>query len=158
MLKKIDISNLQSEGYNSLFGRGLQSGREYVVFNSNQISNIRYVSGIRPNAVFRCSDEKIVTDHQIACEIVNTQQMVKTRIGHFGKAYYMFATIDDAMNLIPNETILMAKVKMENFLDMQNQQKSIYRQPKWNKTFLAKVNNTPVFIIKYKSLITRIHY
>lgn len=84
--------------------------------------------------------------------------MVKTRIGHFGKAYYMFATIDDAMNLTPNETILMAEVKMENFLDMQNQQKSIYHQPKWNKTFLAKVNNIPVFIIKYKSLITRIHY
>lgn len=163
--KKIDVTQIRSQGYDSIFGHGLKSGREYVVFNSNQVSHIRYVYGNRPKAVFSCSDEKIslfyVTDHRTAEQIVSEQKLKKMEIGHFGRAYYMFDTIDDALKIAnekEKETYLMAEVKMENCCDMQKRKGTIYDQSESCKTFLAKMGGIQLYIIKYSSLITRIHY
>lgn len=159
---QIDPSKIPSQGYDSIEGRRLKTGREYVVFDPNRVKNIKFVYGTRPQAVFNCSSERVilffVTDHLTARGIVHHQSMIKSEFGDFGKAYYMFDTIVDALNLLPNgETYLMAEVKMENFCNMDNNTDSIYNYGH-SKTFMAKFNNTPIFIIRYKSLITRIHY
>ena len=73
----------------------------------------------------------------------------------------MFDTIADALDMAnekEKETYLMAEVTMENCCVMENRKGSIYDQPEDCKTFFAKIDETPLFIIKYKNLITRIHY
>ena len=62
----------------------------------------------------------------------------------------MYDTIEDALAQRKNgETYLMADVKMENFLSLENEVISIYEKHNDYKTFRGNYKNSPVYIIKY---------
>lgn len=153
---------LIQNGYKGVIGYKISNGKEIVAYNSDQVKNIKYCYGAqRPNAVFTTSRERvtlfIVTNHNDAANYVTNQKLARMD-GPFGKAYYLFDTLTDALTVHPNEeTFLCADVRMKDFKKL-NRTCDVNKHSKGYRSFIGSFNNINYFIIKDSSLITNIHY
>ncbi|KAK8871976.1 hypothetical protein M9Y10_007727 [Tritrichomonas musculus] len=155
---------LIQNGYKGVIGYRISNGKEIIAYNSDQVFNIKYCYGPqRPNARFITNRERltlfVVTNHMDASNIVSKQQLPKTK-GPFGKAFYLFDTLTDALTVHPNEeTFLVADVFMKDYLKLEKivdvESRAVSRRC---RTFMGTYNNINYFIIKDPSLIKNIHY
>lgn len=158
-----NVQKIQSDGYTSIFGYKMPTGREIIVFDPERVKNIKYIYGARPKAVFTTDRERItlffVTSCQNASQIVESQRIPKIR-GPCGNGYYMFDTITDAKNTnIVNdakETYLAADVHMKKYMSLDNG--DVIEAHGNHKSFKANVGGMNVFILKESKLIEHIHY
>ena len=158
----INRQQLIDNNYKGIIAYGIHGGREIIAFESKQVSNIKYCFGpIRPTSIFRTNKKLltlfIVTNHQNAAQIVQSQKMIKTN-GPFGHGCYLFDSITDALLVHPNEeTYLAADVYMSHYCRL-TKVIDIKRLPKNYRTFKGVIGAVQYFIIKKKYLVTHIHY
>ena len=122
----INTQLLISQGYNSVIGHGLKSGREFVVFDANRIQNIKYVYGSIPHCFFKIHRKRIVLFYvtsSIEASQISQNKIIPNKNGPFGNAIYLYYTIFDAKNHNQNqntETILSCEVHLYNFYKLKN--------------------------------------
>ena len=55
--RNFNLAAIKQQGYTAIIGYRVQSGGEIIIFNSNQVKNIKYTYGTRPQAVFSTASE-----------------------------------------------------------------------------------------------------
>lgn len=160
----INSQILINQGYNSIIGHGLKSGREFVIFDAKRIHNIKYIYGTIPRAFFRIERRRIVlfyiTNVHEARQISNTRTIPKSN-GPFGRAIYLYYTITDAKKRNHHfETILSCEVHLYDFhqLGCNENIHSKHIISRHYKSFIGIINNVPVYLFKDPSLVFNIHY
>lgn len=163
---KADRNQLVQDGFDSIIGYGIKSGREILAFNPSQVTNIKYIFGPRPNAQFVPKDHHniffIVTSRDKAKKIVEDQK-IEPRNGYYGRGIYMYDSITDALDLNhngENETALAANVYLAKRYVLKSKVDINHCQdiPKDRKTFIGEINGIKMFVFKDPSLIKHIHY
>lgn len=153
---------LQNDGYTSIIGYKMPTGREIIVFDPKRVRNIKYIYGTRPQAVFSTSRERItlfiVTSKTDAAQIVANQKVPKVN-GPLGNGYYMFDTITDAKNsnivTTMKETYLAADVHMKKYLELNGDKTDDHD---YHRSFKGTYNGMTLFVLKDSYLIDHIHY
>ncbi|KAK8836816.1 hypothetical protein M9Y10_037339 [Tritrichomonas musculus] len=158
-----NVQQIQAEGYTSIFGYKMPTGREIIVFDPNRVKNIKFIYGSRPRAVFQTDRERIVlflvTDRNTAGQIVETQKVPKID-GPFGRGCYLFDSITDALAMNPNqETYLAADAYMVDFYNLQNGENTNSPNARnGHRSFLGKHNGINHFILKNRRNVVNIHF
>lgn len=154
---------IRNKGYNSIYGHKQATGREYIVFDSERVKNIKYIYGERPSSYFAPPIKRYVlfwvADHLEAAQIVETQALPRYD-GPFGKGYYLFDSITDAKAHLGNkETYLAADMKLVSYGELRPHQTLKSRSlPSHFQTLLGQKNEIKFFIAKKPELIKNIHY
>ena len=160
----LNIAALKAQGYTAITGYRMQSGREIIVFDSKQVSNIKYVYGTRPRAVFQPSVTRVlffVTSKFHARQIHDNQRIPRID-GPFGQICYLYDSIEDAKAVQParfQETYLAADVEMINLYRLHDNE-NIYSNciPRLCQTMIGHKNGIEYIMVLDRSLVTNIHY
>lgn len=159
---KVDPQKILSDGYHSVVGTKMKTGREFVVYDPDRVKNIKYMYGTRIEAQFREKRKRYVfflaTDHQTAAEIVQRQHIRMTEGGPFGDGFYMYDSLQDALQVQQGETYLAADCYMKSYYKLKNNEKITSRLRTEHKSFKGKLNGMCYYIFADPSLIRNIHY
>lgn len=161
---KIDVNLLKSQGYNSIIGYKMHSGRELVCLDENRIHNIKYVFGVRPNSFFYINRPRIVLFNAVSskqAQNIHDNQSFKPIDGKFGKGIYLFYTITDALQQNPGaETYLACDARVSGIYKLRNGENlnSKNFKDKNFKCFMAKDDHQYYYIFTDPSLISSIHF
>lgn len=159
-------NQIKSNGYTSIYGYKMPTGREIIVFDPDRVKNIKYIFGTRPQAVFQTSRLRItlffVTDRRTASKISENQNIPRLD-GPLGKGCYMYDTITDAIQTNPThkktETYLAADAYMKYFCKLRDNQKiNDQNVPRHFQSFVGVANGMTQFFLKNPQLIERIHF
>lgn len=159
----VDPQKILSDGYHSVVGTKMATGREFVIYDPDRVKNIKYMYGTRINAVFRSNRKRLVfflaTDHQTAKDIVEKQHVPMTSDGPFGDGFYMYDSLTDALQVTPNqETFLAADCYMVGYCKLHNNQRITSSLRSKFKSFKGKLNGINYYIFADPKLICNIHY
>lgn len=161
--KPLNPQKILSDGYHSVVGIKMATGREFVVYDPERVKNIKYMYGTPIDAKFRQKRKRYVfflaTDHQTAKNIVEKQHVPMTSNGPFGDGFYMYDSLTDALQANPNqETFLAADCYMKDYYKLHNNQKINSHLRTKYKSFKGKLNGMNYYIFADPSLICCIHY
>ena len=160
-----NLAAIKQQGYTAIIGYRLQSGREIIVFNSNQVKNIKYAYGTRPQAVFSTTSEThvlfFVTSKYHAKQIHQNQRIPRID-GLFGFICYLYDSIQDALAVQPaqfHETYLAADVDMINLYRLkEGETADSSTVPKLCQTLIGIKNGITYFMVRNRGLVKNIHY
>lgn len=166
---------LRNEGYDSIFGYGMRTGDEVVIFNQEQVKNIKFIKfgtdgqNERPiddnwnlDTILQTRENKItlfyVTNLQQALTIENSQTIPKEE-GQFGNGIYLFNTVEDAINQHPDSnTFITVYADMTNYYKLNPDEKiDSPNVPNETKSFYTEENAIKYFIFTDPSLLSSIH-
>lgn len=161
-----NAQQVRAEGYTSIYGYHMPTGREVIVFDSSRVKNIKFIFGTRPQAVLSIDRVRItlffVTDRNTASKISEGQKIPQIN-GPLGFGCYMYDTISDAIQANPNnttcETYLAADVYMRDYYRLEDGQNvDDSRISRRSQSFTGVVNGTTLYVLKNPDLIERIHF
>ena len=155
----INFQSFRSQ-FNSIFGHGMPTGREIIVFDPNRIKNIKYMYGTRPKNVFQINRNRIVlfyiTDKTNAEIIVNGQSLMKS-FGPCGNYIYLYDSITDAKNVTSGETYLAVDAIVEKCYNYSGT--GPFQLPEKYKCFKTNYNGMIIYGFRNSNyLIKNIHY
>lgn len=163
--KKPNHKALLKQGYTSIIGYELSTGREVICLDPSRIHNIKYALGKRPTEIFPIERNRIVlffvASRKIAKEAHDNQKFMKTS-GKYGKGIYLYNSIGDALSAHPNaETFIACEARLNNFYQLKNgenlQSQSV--KGKGFKSFAApKGDGKQLYIFKNGSNVFNIHF
>lgn len=161
---QVDTDALKSQGYNSIIGYGLHSGREIICLDENRIHNIKYVYGEKPNAFFFINRPRIVLFYATSsnqAEKIHGHQSFLPIEGKYGKGIYLYYTITDAVqNSDQSETFIACDAYVSHIYKLQNDEhvNSHHLQNQGYRSFVAQDDEMYYYIFTDPSLITNIHF
>ncbi|OHT02226.1 hypothetical protein TRFO_30742 [Tritrichomonas foetus] len=161
--QQIDPNNLKKEGYDSVVGLKMPTGREFIVYDSNRVKNIKYAYGTRPQVVFTSARDRLVlfwvTNPQEASRIVRHQHIPMTSNGRFSDGFYMYDSVTDALQEHPQATtFLAADVHIKKRYNLSNRETITSLMRRRYKSFSAQVNGFKYYIVVDPRQIVNIHF
>ena len=160
----VNTQLLISQGYNSVIGHGLVSGREFVVFDANRIHNIKYIYGSIPHNFFPIKRKRIVLFYVTSsneAHHISGSQIIPKKNGPFGNAIYLYYTITDAKQQCQiSETILACEVHLYDFYELKKNEtlNSKFVISKRFRSFTGVNNHVKLYIFTDPSLVFNVHY
>lgn len=167
--------DLRNEGYDSIYGYGMRTGDEVIIFNQDQVKNIKFIKfgkdggTERPvdtnwnlDNILQQRDGKITlfyaTTLEEAKNIENTQTSPKES-GQYGEGIYLYNTVEDAVNNHPNSnTFISVYADMNTYFRLNSdEQVTSPNAPSNCEAFYVEDDSIKVFIFINPSLITSIH-
>lgn len=161
---RVDAKTLKCLGINSIIGINMPTGREVVVLDENTIYNIKYAYGEKPKNFFHIKWPRItlfvyVTKNE--ARIIHRKQYIDKSNGPFGRAIYLYYTMDDAKKHNKNGTTFMTcDANIRHLYTMKNgetlKSKSVCRNG--YKAFCGKLQGCYYYFFTNPRLITGIHH
>lgn len=159
---------LKDQGFTAVCGYHQPTGREFVIYDPSLIKNIKFAYGTScPTTPFPLQYGKDlsvavlfwVTDHRTANQIVDSQK-ITLYDGPFGKAFYLFDSINDAIQVLGNqETFLAADMDVRSLCHLRPHQKIYHKNiPRHFTSFLGIKDGINYYMVKNPKRITSIHF